>query len=310
MLVAHGRELGRPAAVRLVRRRRRPSEAGADRHAVRRDDRALVLRLRDRDGDVRLRDLEVPGEARRRVRRRADPRQHQARDRLDRDPDGHRPLRRRLQLDRPRRHRGARPPTGCRSTSPRSSSSGPSSTREADGRDELERAARARSTASSSSTLDGARRPALVLGARSGGSSATWCRPGAGGDEIDNTVRGHPERGGHLQRWSAPSSAGSGTRRCGRPSWSSPRRSSTPGSPSRQRREAGGRRAAGAGAGEPIGLSGGRTNVAAALKKPGLTRAGLGFADRRRRSASASSSPCARSPASRSSRPSRPATRT
>ena len=43
-----------------------------------------------------LRDLEVPGEARRRVRRRADPRQHPARDRLDGDPDGDRPLRRHL----------------------------------------------------------------------------------------------------------------------------------------------------------------------------------------------------------------------
>ena len=108
--------------------------------------------------------LEVPGEARRRVRRRADPRQHPARDRLDRDPDDHRPLRRRLQLGDPRRHRGPRAATGSRSTSPRSSSSGRFEYPEQGG--PLERAARAGRPPGSSFDDDRARRDPLLLGAR------------------------------------------------------------------------------------------------------------------------------------------------
>ena len=101
---------------------------GADRHAARRHDRAQLVRLQRRHGDDGLRDLEVPGQARRRVRRRADPRQHPARDHLDPDPDDHRALRRRLLDDRPRRHRGQGIADPIRSTSPPSSSPGASTT--------------------------------------------------------------------------------------------------------------------------------------------------------------------------------------
>ena len=72
-------------------------------------------------------DLTLAREAGRRVRRGADPRQHPARDRLDRDPDRDRPLRGRLLLDRARRHRG-RGAARCRSRSPPSSSRGASTT--------------------------------------------------------------------------------------------------------------------------------------------------------------------------------------
>ena len=87
-------------------------------------------------------------------------------------------------------------------------------------------------------------------------------------------VRRHPRRGGHLQPRSAPSSAASATRRCGRRSWSSRRRSSTSGSTSRRRPRRGGGGGDAASAG--IGL-GGTATLAAALKRPGLARARLGF---------------------------------
>ena len=155
-----------------------------------------------------------------------------------------------------------------------------------------------------------ARRPALLLGPR----VADQARRGPGRvtrrPRASTTTSSSPRTRRAPSASSAPSSAASGTRRCGRPSWSSPRRSSTPGSPSRRRRSrrpAGGavrgvvRRDIGS---EEVGV------VAAAIKATRADPGGARLRPRRRPSASASSSRCARSPGSTSSRPSRPATRT
>src|SRR3954452_3481470 len=87
----HGRHLGDHADPELERRAglHRRSE---DRHAARRDDRALVVRLLDRHGADGLLALALAGAPRGRGRRRPDSRQHPARDRLDRDPHRDRPL--------------------------------------------------------------------------------------------------------------------------------------------------------------------------------------------------------------------------
>ena len=161
----------------------------------------ISSRLRRRDGRHGLRDLEVPGQAGRRVRRRADPRQHPPRDHLDRDPDRDRPLRRRLLVDRPRRHRGQgrRPDAGRRHRPavrlalrlPRA------------GHD-FDRAARARSVASSSSSCTRST-SCIPSGSPSGGSSATSC-PGRPRRRRDRpTTSSSRPIARAPTRWSAPS---------------------------------------------------------------------------------------------------------
>ena len=64
-----------------------------------------------------------------------------------------------------------------------------------------------------------------------------------GGDEVDDTFVVTPEPGGHLQPRLHRALRASGIRRCGPPSWSSRRRTSTSGSTSRRRRSRARRRA-------------------------------------------------------------------
>ena len=59
-------------------------------------------------------------------------------------------------------------------------------------------------------------------GCRSGGSSATWCPPGTRRRRGRRHSSSSPRTRRAPSASSAPSSAGPGTRRCGRPWWSSP----------------------------------------------------------------------------------------
>ena len=209
----HRRHLGDHADPELERRGGLHRRA-QDRRPARRDDRAVVVRLLDRHGDARLRRLAVAGEAGRRVRRGADPRQHPARDRLDRDPHRDRPLRRRSTPGSPSRTSRPTTRTGWSSTSTPSSTSGTSTTRRPGTTsrelhvpvESADRVPDAR-----------ARRDPLVLGP--GVADQEGQRPGHHHARLHHA---RPRPG--TSPWSARSSAASATRRCGRRWWSSPRR--------------------------------------------------------------------------------------
>ncbi len=206
---------------------------GRHRHVAQRDDRVVVLRVRDRAGDARLLHLEVPGEAGRRVRRRAHPREREARDHVDRDPDRDRPLRSDLQLDRAREPReqgvGCAPPRHHRAAVQMDLQLSPVERQGG----ELEHPGRARG-APARHPPDGARRDPLVLGA----GVADQARRGAGGggrQRHRQHGRGDARTGSAPTTWSAPSSAGLATRPCGHWSGWCPRGSSTSGCRDRSR---------------------------------------------------------------------------
>ena len=114
---------------------------------------------------------------------------------------------------------------------------------------------------------------------------------GSGGNDVDNTVES-PRTGSASTPWSAPSCAASGTRPCGplRPPWSRRRTSTSCGRHSRRRRA------------QEVRADGDSEEARTPTRRPRLPA---------RASASATgwSSPCGRSRACRSPRPSRPDTR-